>query len=411
MTELKGFYGVNLFIDQNELRFGAIDQEKSLFQRHFNRQILQSHIRLLQIQNHYANSYLSSSDPTVGQVKDLLFSLAINFSLRSSQCVDRSNTKLTTHANRFWKSAYGTDFASYIFSDSDVKDYDGFGGVVGSVAYSFINTELNFNNPNLTPNKPITLLKYYLDSFWTQNNINFTSNPRIKNYQLLSRIFSSSLPLEQIEQILNSIYFKLTQNLEPEEKPIYYLMRRTMINNNHWLNLRQRFIMGEISPELLKILKTFILQSNQSDYFGLEIINILDLERISNNILKESQPGGFVLYYLAFAVQGLIEAAIRLSSLSDDNLNTSFRVWCSQITNKEIKLKLISDLYTTIDAFDCLSLFNSIEEAKEFSYKIYLLAVQLLPQEEFNTKDTRLLKFIDFNRNEPIKVGDLQVDV
>lgn len=393
--DLVSYSSVGLSYENHEMRFGYDDQGKNANERILNRAILNGYNRLFQIQSEFLKGLVSSESVTVRQFRDSLISIAIGKAIRCAQVRDCTYSELTTHAKWMWTFSRKADFWPSIPPfDLEVpfEVKEGFYGPLGSLAFTLFK-----NDKTGDGFLPIDLIDDMVSQFWQDLGQSTLLSPEQRHLNLLDQTGVSSAKFSEWTTALTRLDQLPLSSQHPEAPVFQKKLRQLMLNDTDWGLLKQRFILGEIVPEIIPLLDE-ILEWAETTEGVPNIYGISDFRPASyvrDNLKEISAPAGMPLVYLVFAIEGYNRAA-RL--LSDSNfLADSLNDFYKNSQYDEIKFEVSRNLALCYDAWSALARFNTLLEAGGFAYRDYISSLNFLISSRepdlSNSGITRLLNF------------------
>lgn len=377
---------VGLSYNPNSLRFGNTDSVQNLLERQRNQTILQGSLRLFQLQMDYTNSYLNIPALTLLAYRDMLLSVALAMVGRCAQTRDVLYLEMTSHANKYW-AAYGNNFWSSVPLYSDNPNFTpvkGFYGVAGSLAFwMYLHED---TGQGLYPTELIQKMLHY---FWSDLGADPTATVSTIHETVLNKTQLDQLPLGSYESLFNRLIGADLTTLQNWEAQIALALRRNLLTVGDWENLRSRWLLNEINLTLVKVIQQMVIQDTVSDIYSTPYF----VETVSNNLLNVAPPAGMPLVYIAFAVQGLVNA-IELINNQTTLYDVPFSDFIAQTTYEDLRYEIAVQLATVYDAFGALSMFNTFYEAAGLSYRFLVAINQLTTQTINQIGPTRLSKFL-----------------
>jgi hypothetical protein len=378
-------FTVGLSQKPDDLRFGYTNQKSYLYSLSRDRTILNGINLFITLMNKFIQAYtnVKLEDHTFLTQKDLYISMALGKMVRCCQTVDSAYEKLTPHAESYWKNTFaynkvwGQVPINYLNTNSfDIPD--GYYGPAGSLGFYLYTNRIDTNSLS-----PIQIIEAALDSFWSSLSIS-TSISALEQHQIiLNRVGVLSIPFDIYTTALNYIW--ANPNFHPTILGIVQELRSQAINSTDFESLKQKFIFGLVKQPLITALTN--LQSFINNYsevtplpseLKIPSINPNSFTSVLNNILDICKPAGFALVYQVFAIQSLVRTARIITNSSLDVINTPYYLSTRYGYNPNLLLSIANNLSTMYDAYAALAYFNTMQEARGYSYFIYQKIVELI---------------------------------
>jgi len=393
---VKTYKSVGLSYNPNDLKFGHVNNLEYFFERRRNQVILQGALRLYQLQAAYARSLVETPSYTVLAFRDNLLSIALSLSLRCAQTKDVLYMEMTNHASTYW-AKYGNTFWVEIPDYSSDPEYvpdTAFCGVAGSLAFL-----LHQNQDTGAGLYPHQLLQKMLDYLWEELDILSSLNPSEKVNTFLEKIGADHIPFDKYESALTSIASSNLNELSSELQTfVVQNIRRKLLTPNDWSRLKLRWLLKEVTPEVVSAITALQLIANQEEQvrqrFGLPISS-LNLEEFDDTLLSLLPPAGTVLMFVGFAVEGLLKAIVSITE-TDELHSIAYQDFLGRSDYAEFRRSVAMNISTTYDALGALGVFNTLYEARGLAYRMYLTALQLIAGQTpiSKTEFTRLNGFL-----------------
>jgi hypothetical protein len=364
VKEIRGRYGLSLTYNQNVMKFGAADAEKHIEEREVNRLLLEGETSILQQQVRYAQSYMSTNEPTLLHWKDSLIALACKYSIRCAQYYDQEATKLTGYATHYWHS----DVNRPLVELTDINPKAIYTSGLGSIAFygkGHDHTELSV----------VKALELSLKEMWASIELDIEDSPKLRHTQyIFDKLNFNNNMVSALNNVVGVFYERTNKEalLKVEEyKAVLKVIRQNIIRPEDWNYLGKRMLLREYDQNLEKVL-TKIAEKN---ILGMHTDNLTKLLTKSLEVLY---PGGTPLLYLAFAVEGLLKAS-RLVIEAEESVTTiSYKDFYTTVIQEELKIAIAEQLALSYDAFSMLACLNTFEEASETALRIRAVITQLL---------------------------------
>lgn len=375
---INSYKAVGFSYDPNDLKFGHQDNLQYFLERRRNQTLLQGALRLFNLQTQYARSSSLVNIFTVLHYRDSLVAIALSLALRCLQTRDVMYTELTTHANYYWQQ-YGANYWSSlpVFEDDPTFTPDkGFTGLAGSLAFLlYLHQDLGHGL------YPIELLEKILEYVWTDLTLDPDLTPQAKQQGLFTLLSLSELPFDTYTRILTEFLVWPLEDIAPAFQGLAISARQQMLSVNDWYELKGRWILGEVSPELAPLLVGIqTVLNGHSELSNSYAVSPFDPEIIQTSWTASRQllaPSGATLFYAALIVDALTQIARQITDLQAIH-GMEFRAFLSDPTYAELRLAWANLHATAYDAGGVLGLFNTLYEAKGLTYRFYLAALQLL---------------------------------
>jgi len=390
---LKGYNAVALPYDFDDLRLGVDSQQSFLDSKKLSRILLDGKARVAQIQSQYTKSYTNSQRFTLRAYRDQLMSLALSLSTRCMQCRDSNYVNLTQFATRFWGTYPASNYWKTIMGPNYVHPEPGLYGLLGSPAFIMFQNE--DTGEDLLPIQFLEKIQHYAFA-------NLGIDSTVSASQLQDDFFEylelDSIPFSQYQNALSKANAEGNSSAHPS---LIRAIREQLLTENDWTFLKQRFLLGEYTSGLLKVLR-FINQEVKTNtefrtYFGLSKVNDEAFEITLDKITMSFNPAGPAGFYMLMTIKGLCNAVRVLQDVEDGLFDQDFGILLKDRVNEGWLIETTSHLSTCYDAMSALGLFQTIYEARGLSYRFYLTALQAIRWVEdpyiSEVGPTRLYKF------------------
>lgn len=369
---------VGLSYEPNDVRFGHNGDFQYFFERRRNQAILQGALRLFEIQTQYARSQSQAPSYTMLVHRDNLLAIALSLALRCIQTRDVLYTEMTTHAKRYWKT-YGNNFWSSVPLFEDDENYSpevGFAGVAGSLAFM-----LYRNQDNGAGLYPSQLLRRMLNYVWDAIGTSSETTPQQKQQDLIAYLEGQQIPFFQYQQALQKIYQTDLALLHPDLQQFLITMRRRMLTPSDWTSLRLRWVLGEYVDELLITIKELqnIVNNNfeLQQFYNLPELSVSIIDNFNSKQLQAIAPAGPALFYIALAVESLLNVAQQITDTPELHTITYLQ-FLNQGSYQTIRRPWALTLSTAYDAMGVLGTLDTMYEAKGLAYRFFISALQLI---------------------------------
>ena len=363
IKEIRGRYGLSLTYNQNVMKFGSADAEQHIEERTVNRLLLEGETSILQQQVRYAQSYMSTSSPTLLHWKDSLVALACKYSIRCAQYYDQEATELTGYATHYWHS----DLDRPLVELKEINDRVIYTAGLGSIAFYGRGNDHN----GLSVVRAIELA---LKELWSSINLNIGDSPKHRhNEYVFNKINFNNNMVSELKNVVEVIYNSRNEELlkSVEYREVLKVIRQNIIRPEDWSYIGKRLLLREYSQNLERVL-TKIVETN---ILGL---NTNSLRNILSKSLEVLYPGGAPLIYLAFGVEGLLKASRLIIDAEEEVSNILYKEFYSRVVHEELKLAIAEQLALSYDAFSMLACLDTFEEASETALRIRVTITQLL---------------------------------
>jgi hypothetical protein len=364
IKEIRGRYGLSLTYNQNVMKFGAADAEKHIEEREVNRLLLEGETSILQQQVRYAQSYMSTNEPTLLHWKDSLIALACKYSIRCAQYYDQEATKLTGYATHYWHS----DVDRPLVDLTDINPKVIYTAGLGSIAfYGKVHDHTDLS--------VVKALELSLKELWASIQLNIEDSPKLRHTQyLFNKLNFNNNMISALNNAVGVFYddgHKEALLKTEEYRAVLKVIRQNIIRPEDWSYLGKRMLLREYDQNLEKVL-TKIAENN---ILGIHTDHLTNLITKSLEVLY---PGGTPLLYLAFGVEGLLKASRLVIESQDSVTSLSYKEFHTTVIEEDLKLAIAEQLALSYDAFSMLACLNTFEEASETALRIRASISQLL---------------------------------
>lgn len=364
----------------DESQFGYSDPNSLLSDKRLSSHYLSSYVRSKDLANTYLRSYLSAASINIGHIRDLLVSLLYTAASRPVQYRDTSLTKLTHFAQYYFSTQSPEDaWANY-------KSFSNQQGIPGSVLYwSTSNEQLDITERVREASSNIF------------NSLSLTGDTP-KEIHLSYEELYKDVPVLAYYAGLEKLYKERTRLPDPVLNPLK-VVRRNLMSTTDWVNLRQRLLVGEISSQLREALSQIYqssLDASSIGYFDIAIKSKTSfIEGMSQTIVLG--VAGPSLIYQALGCLSLVNLIETINENLGDSLDMAYTQFLKEPSFEQIRFLMAGYCAGAYDAWAALALFGTTYEARSYSYRFFLKAVQLLANNPVRTlpadSDDRIFSF------------------
>lgn len=366
MTSLtfKFSYNSQYALDQNHLKVGVHknSQAELEFQRH--KLNVTRQLSLSQLKQTLTIDAYTESVTTVGGLIKLLQSRAIDCALRCMSTYDSNYTKLTKHAERFWKVyTYKKLITSpEILKDKEYKPDFYLAGHIGSLG--FLGVKYPYTAVNLNQG-----LQSIVELFWGEYSLTTSSSIKFRFEELLKKVG------------YDADYFKACQSalfiLKDEKDPIF---TRYLLGSKTILDLPQQYLLGEVSDLIVKRVTQLQLDCNRDksiqEKYDLPLVAFDKGEGFLKETLLIGNGAGFLQVSQAVILEGLLKC---INLLNDPKyLNIPIGEYWNLREMELNRYMIASSLISIADGYSIQGSFNSIENAHLTSTEYKNMALQWL---------------------------------
>lgn len=297
--------------------------------------LLKSRTAVYSLANLYAQSYLKASTKTLLHYRDYLVASALLESLVNSQYYDFARTKLTPHAERYWKlNSYDSTWTYLAPDAAENIEASKYGDLLGSVAYHFASVT---EAPSYYPRD---LLFKTSSQIW--GRLGFSQ--LTANQKLTSLVNEFSL-----QSSLVSSLGKL-----PESQSVSYIQesRRAALTSYTLKRPGLQLLFGVYTDEFIKLRSKALTESGRRR-----------LEEITSSLLLLQRPAGAAQLLSLVVVDALVSSIDLLEQLPESVLLTTLTSFKSDQQFSDLRLQLALNFALVHDAYSMLAFAGVSEDA------------------------------------------------